>query len=162
MEARKGLADCLWASDNRREAVEHYADLIRLNPNDNQGVRDRLAPAYLALGLIDEADQLLESFAEDPTASHGFNRALLAFHRSGDAEPSRQRLDEAMEINRHVPDVLLGRALIPAEPPDCYTIGSFEEAFIYVLDAEEAWGETPGAIDWLKSRFDGYMKGSAR
>ena len=155
MEARKGLADCLWASGDHHEAVEHYAELIRLNPNDNQGIRDRLAPAFLALGLIDEADELLEAYAEDPTASHAFNRALLAFQHSGDAETSRHMLDQAIEVNPHVPDILLGRAIMPAEPPDGYTIGSFEEAVVYFLNADEAWGETAGALDWLESRISG-------
>ncbi|MEE4272313.1 MAG: tetratricopeptide repeat protein, partial [Thermoanaerobaculales bacterium] len=155
MEARKGLADCLWASGDHHEAVEHYAELIRLNPNDNQGIRDHLAPAFLALGLIDEADELLEAYAEDPTASHAFNRALLAFQRSGDAETSRHMLDQAIEVNPHVPDILLGRAIMPAELPDGYTIGSFEEAVVYFLNADEAWGETAGALDWLESRVDG-------
>jgi hypothetical protein len=155
MEARKGLADSLWLSGDRQQAVEHYAELIRLNPNDNQGIRDRLAPAYLAIGKINEAGRLLETFAEDPTAAQAFNRALLTFRRLGDAEPSREQLDQAVEVNPYVPDVLLCRVQIPVEPPDGYTIGSFEEAIVYFLNADEAWGETLGALDWLESRIDG-------
>lgn len=155
MEARKGLADCLWAKGDRHEAVEHYADLIRLNPNYNQGVRDRLAPAYLTLGLIDQAEQLLEAFAEDPTGSFAFNRALLEFQQSGDADSSRHMLDQAIEANPHVPDILLGRSVMPAELPDGYSIGGPDEAIFYFLNADEAWGETPGALDWLESRIDG-------
>ena len=30
MRARAGLAQCLWAADRRKEAVEHYQDLLRL------------------------------------------------------------------------------------------------------------------------------------
>ena len=44
---------------------------------------------------------------------------------------------------------------MPAELPDGYTIGSFEEAVVYFLDADEAWDETPGALDWLESRIYG-------
>ena len=44
MRARLGLAQCLWESGQRAQAVEHYAEMLRLNPNDNQGVR------YLLLG----------------------------------------------------------------------------------------------------------------
>ena len=34
-----GIAQMLWASGRHEEAVAHYRDLLRLNPNDNQGVR---------------------------------------------------------------------------------------------------------------------------
>jgi tetratricopeptide (TPR) repeat protein len=43
MRARAALAETLWALDRREEAVEHHRELLRLNPNDNQGLRDRQA-----------------------------------------------------------------------------------------------------------------------
>ncbi len=42
MRARDGLAQCLWEVGQREEAVGHYWDMLRLNPNDNQGIRDIL------------------------------------------------------------------------------------------------------------------------
>ena len=36
MRALLGLAQCLWESGQRAQAVEHYAEMLRLNPNDNQ------------------------------------------------------------------------------------------------------------------------------
>mgnify|MGYP001814566171 CR=1 FL=1 len=150
MEARKGLADILWFTGQRNEAVDHYADLIRLNPNDNQGIRNRLAPAYLVIDDDEAAGRLLDAYADDPTAAPAFNRALLAFRQSGDSKVSREQLDRAFEVNLHVPDLLLEWEDLPDEPPDGYTIGSFEEAAIYFLEAEEAWRETPGALDWLE------------
>ena len=39
MRARAALAETLWALGRREEAVEHQRELLRLNPNDNQGVR---------------------------------------------------------------------------------------------------------------------------
>ncbi len=44
MRARAGLAECLWADGKHDEAIEHYKDMLRLNPNDNQGIRDLLMP----------------------------------------------------------------------------------------------------------------------
>jgi tetratricopeptide (TPR) repeat protein len=35
MRARQGLAEALWKYGERDEAVAHYQDMLRLNPNDN-------------------------------------------------------------------------------------------------------------------------------
>ena len=42
MRARAGLAECLWVSSKHEEAIQHYKDMLRLNPNDNQGICDTL------------------------------------------------------------------------------------------------------------------------
>ena len=52
MRARAGLADALWAAGKREESVSHYQALLELNPNDNQGIRYRLASALLDLQLL--------------------------------------------------------------------------------------------------------------
>jgi tetratricopeptide (TPR) repeat protein len=154
MEARKGLADALWLDGQREEAVRHYSELIRLNPNDNQSIRDRLAPALIALGDDEAAEDLLSRYEEDFTAAHHFNLALATFRRYGDGQASRERLADAVAANRHVPDLLLGRLEVPYPIPDTYTLGSADEAVLHFLEAEEAWDETPGALEWLAKRVD--------
>ena len=62
MRARFGLAQCLEALDRLEEAIEHYRELVRLNPNDNQGVRYSLLAALLLAGLDDEAATLLDRY----------------------------------------------------------------------------------------------------
>ncbi len=149
MEALRGLGEALWDIGQRREAVEHYAELVRLNPNDNQGIRDRLAPALVLLGDDKAAEELLEKYADDIAATTVFNRVLVTFRRKGDGKAAKKRLAEALERNRHVPDLLLGRLEIPDELPAGYRLGSVDEAVYYFLESEEAWQETPGALDWL-------------
>lgn len=43
LRTRLGLAHALWTAGRRAEAVQHLQDMLRLNPNDNQGVRYTLA-----------------------------------------------------------------------------------------------------------------------
>jgi tetratricopeptide (TPR) repeat protein len=154
MEARKGLGDALWFVGQHREAVEHYTELLRLNPNDNQGIRDRLAPALVLLGDDAAAEELLERYADDFGAAALFNRALLTFRRKGDGKEAKGILAEALDNNRHVPDLLLSRVEMPDELPDGYQLGSVEEAVFYFLEAEEAWRRTPGALNWLADAID--------
>jgi tetratricopeptide (TPR) repeat protein len=49
MRAREGLANCLWEAGRREDAVEHCREMLRLNPNDNQGIRYRLLAMLLDL-----------------------------------------------------------------------------------------------------------------
>jgi hypothetical protein len=42
-QARLGLSHSLWAAGRREEAVRHLQDMLRLNPDENQGVRYTLA-----------------------------------------------------------------------------------------------------------------------
>jgi tetratricopeptide (TPR) repeat protein len=154
MEALKGLGDALWAIGQRREAVEHFTELVRLNPHDNQGIRDRLAPALMLLGDDEAAEKLLKKYADDISATVLFNRVLVTFRRKGDGKVAKKRLAEALECNRHVPDLLLGRLELPDELPAGYQLGSVEEAIYYFLESDEAWQQTPGALAWLEATVE--------
>ena len=154
MEARLGLADALWLSGQHEEAAEHFAELLRLNPNDNQGIRDKLAPALMVLGMDKEAEKLLAHYANDITSAAAFNRALAAYRRKGDTKTARERLLKALDCNHHVAELLLDRLDVPDQLPGGYTLGSVEEAAYYVLEAHEAWELTPDALEWLTEVVD--------
>ena len=64
MRARFGLAESLTAAGRIDEAITHYQELLRLNPNDNQGVRYVLLPKLLAAGRDVEAARLLKAYDE--------------------------------------------------------------------------------------------------
>ena len=102
MRARLGLALVLEALGRRDEAMAHYRELLRLNPNDNQGVRDLVLPALLTAGHDDEAAALLDRYADDATAVWRYGHALVTFRREGDSAVARARLRGALRANRRV------------------------------------------------------------
>jgi tetratricopeptide (TPR) repeat protein len=67
MRARQGLAFILWTTGRREEAVGHVQEMLRLNPNDNQGLRYSLAAWYLNLDRDEDLAQLLQRYDEDST-----------------------------------------------------------------------------------------------
>jgi hypothetical protein len=85
MRARAGLAARLWRRGEREAAVEHYHELLRLNPNDNQGIRYLLAAWLLELGRDDDLAALLKRYEGDAMAACVYAKALLAFRRAGDS-----------------------------------------------------------------------------
>lgn len=151
MRARLGLAECLWVLGRRDEAVEHYKEMLRLNPGDNQGIRYLLATALLELGRDQDMDDLLHAYEDEGSASWAFSRALLAFRRDGDSPEARKALAEAKKVNKHVLPYLSGEKLIPTSLPATVGMGDASEAVDYAAGNLRAWRATQGAIPWLRS-----------
>lgn len=150
MRARCGLARMLELADRHDEAIDHYRELLRLNPNDNQGVRYLLLRALIAANRDDEAWALANVSPDEIMAAWLYPKALLAFRRDGDSEESEKLLREAIGRNRFVPDYMLGRKKTPRNPPDYVGMGDETEAAAFVLEFALAWHKTPGATKWLE------------
>jgi tetratricopeptide (TPR) repeat protein len=150
MRALLALAQCLWESGKRDEAIEHYGEMLRLNPGDNQGIRYILAACLLDVGRDDEAAALIEQYADDASAAWAYASVLIAFRRHGDSEDARLLLAEARKINPHVPVYLTGKKRMPNHLPDMIGFGDESEAISFVGDYGSGWAKTPGAIAWLR------------
>lgn len=158
MRALNGLAGVCAARGLVAEAIGHYQRVLRLNPNDNQGVRDPLAGLLLRTGDHAALGTLLDAYDSELEATLLFARALLLFREQGDAAGSRKALLRAHRANGHVAEILLGRA--PAGPlPDYYTPRSLEAAQCVVASIGIPWEQTAGAVDWLETRVG---RGGAR
>ena len=149
MRARAALAETLWALELFEEAVEHQRELLRLNPNDDQGIRYRQAEYLLALEHYEELDELFATYEDDDAAAFVFTKALAAFRRQGDSPEARRLLAEAREQNPHVPDYLSGRKRLPASLPSFIGFGDVSEAVDYTAGAKRQWEDVPGALAWL-------------
>ncbi len=150
MRARAGLAKVLVEQKRLGDAVEHYQEMLRLNPNDNQGVRDILINLLIELGRDEEAWTLFESYPEDGALLE-FPRALLSFRRHGDSPEARQALKGAIQLNLYVPGMLLGD-LDPPPRGDFYSPSGEGEAGLYLVLSRGTWARTEGALEWLRKR----------
>jgi predicted Zn-dependent protease len=149
MRARHGLALAQWASGRREEAAKGARDMLRLNPNDNQGVRYLLVDWLLQLGRDDDAKALLNRYKNDGGAEWLWPAALARFRAKGDCAASRAALERALGSNAHVQVYLLGRKKLPRRMPDFVTRGGVDEATSYAEQAMSTWASTPGALEWL-------------
>lgn len=148
MRARLGLGMTLDEAGRLPAAAEHYRELLRLNPNDNQGVRDFLLPVLIKLGANKEATQLLKRYKNDIMAVWNYSRALLTFREKGNTPTARKHLGKAIKANPYVPPLLLAEEAI-IETMNEYTPGSREEAVYCAKNLKEAWEMTEGALEWL-------------
>lgn len=150
MRARHGLAQVLWVLGRRAEAVEHYLEMLRLNPNDNQGVRYNLAACLIEMGRDEDLGTLLSGYGEDASATWCYSAALLAFRVEGDSPRARKLLSVAKKGNKYVPDFLTGKAMLPSRMPETIGAGDRDEAIDYAVGFLNGWRTTPGALAWLR------------
>jgi hypothetical protein len=146
------LALTLWDTGARDEAVKEAKILLRLNPNDNQGIRELLHIWYPATGDWDALTKLLQRYRSDWSVSHLYTSWLLGF-RNGNATDTQ--LAEALEANPYVPAILADQnALVvddddDVEMPGYVLSGSSAEASAYADFSRSVWQRVPGAIEAL-------------
>jgi tetratricopeptide (TPR) repeat protein len=145
------LADTMEDLDDDQTTLELREWLLRLNPNDNQGMRSAVMNAYLRLGRNEDAVVLCEHYPEDFDVSICFGHALALF-RLDREHAANKRLIEAIEQSPRIPDALLRQRM--KEPDNLHsgyiTLGGEDEAWNYRESARDIWLATPGATEWLK------------
>jgi tetratricopeptide (TPR) repeat protein len=86
MEAREELARLLAGQEKRiDDAIAEQQEMLRLNENDNQGMRDPLLALLLEMRRFDEARALIKKYETDHTATWMYGKALLAFEEHATA-----------------------------------------------------------------------------
>lgn len=153
MRAMAQLAFALldWGTPQRvDEAIEIFEEMLELNPNDNQGVRDWLAGGYLARRRYDDAKALFKRYPDDWLAAPAWASVLLAYIVEGE-QRAAELLKDARERNRHVEKYLTGAKRRPRTRPGAYSPGDETEA-VYCADMLwQAWKAHPKARQWLMS-----------
>ncbi len=150
MRACFGLAECLDSLGRDDEAIAHYRQMLRLNPNDNQGVRYYLLPLLIEHGCDDEAAGLISRFRGEKTPLLDFAKALLSFRRQGDTAASRKLLRAAVRINPLMADRLTAHEAVTSPRPESFSPDSTDEAMVCADLLEGAWMASPGALAWLE------------
>jgi tetratricopeptide (TPR) repeat protein len=152
MRTIKHLAEVLWNVGRRLDAVDHYENLLDLDPSDHMGNGTLLLGYYLSMGEVQRSWDLLEEYDDDASAIYGWAWVLL-FLMTGDEEAAQDSLDHALNGNAHVAPWLLG--MVDEETADFddlpaqVEIGSQDEARLCAGILGEAWARTGPAQVWL-------------
>ena len=154
MRAREGLAQCLWEAGRREEAAEHYQEMLRLNPNDNQGVRYSLATLLLDLDRDEDLRRLAGGVRGRRLGGVGLHQGPAGVPGRGRIPAGQQAAGQAMKVNKHVPAYLLGHKQLPHDLPPYISMGGEDEAVSYAVGNRRGWLNTPGAISWLRKTLD--------
>jgi tetratricopeptide (TPR) repeat protein len=135
------------------EAIAIYERMIKLNPDDNQGIRYILLELYLRKRDTKHAHLLISQFEDDASAFFAYNKTLLVFLTNGKSVEAQTLLKEAMNFNPHVVKYLVGKKKLPINLPEAYQMGKDDEAQLYAAEGLGTWSAVPNAIDWLKEEL---------
>lgn len=149
MRCLQNYADCLYMQGDVEECVSVLEEIIELNPNDNQGVRDQLGLYYLQLNRLEKFRELNNAYSKDGGAFHNFNLALYTYKSEGRTSKADELLRIAISENEFVVPKLTQRKPIK-EIPDFYGYGDEREALYYASYAKPVWMHTLGALAWLR------------
>lgn len=147
----KQLAEVLWSVGRRFDAVEQYANLVDLDPEDHTGDCVLLLSCYLAMGEVQRSWSLLEEY-DDESAVFKWSWVLCLL-LAGDYEAAENALKDAMETNPYVAPHLLGMGEPMEGNPVRLAGGSPEEGQVTARILADAWVHHPDGQIWLHSRL---------
>jgi len=153
MRARQGLGLLYQMLGRYDEAIKEFKELLLRNPNDNQGVRYLIAPAYLLKGDIEGAIREFEwyqkHYGEDlPLPDFCLNWALALF-LAGRYEEAAAKIRSTIFLNPYLIPLVLGQE--PEVLPIWHWINTMgldyaEECLDWY---EELWLENGEALSFL-------------
>jgi len=149
MRAKAGYAATLYLLEQYDESIQEYAEIIELNPNDNQGVRYSYASILVNHRKFEAYEKLRDLFDDEGSAMWLFTYAAYLFKKNGKSKLADNALQQANEANPHVLQYLVGKKEIPDIIPSSYGFGDESEAVIYLRECSELWLEMPTASTWV-------------
>jgi len=149
MTARLELAQCLEAMGKWKEAVKIYQEMLKLNPNDNQGIRYMLARLFLLLYKYDLFYKLHKKYKGEESAFWLYNYAYFVFKTHGTGKTSNEALNKAYMANKHVIGIMIGKEKMPDDLKEYYSPGQTDEAAFYLMDNVEMWMKDKETVRWV-------------
>jgi len=151
MRAIKQLAEVLWRVGRRFDAVEHYINLLDLDPDDHQGNSALLLGCYLTMGEVQRSWDMLEEY-DDDSAVFQYSW-LLVYLISEDDDAAEDALSTALDANPHAVLHLLGMGEEMDGTAPLVTRGGTEEAYMVGQILGQAFEERPTAQLWLYEKM---------
>jgi len=139
----------LWDNQKKGEALKIYEDLLRLNPNDNQGLRYILINWLIDQNQFSKAKALLKKYKER-SAFMLFSALLLSIKEQKKDKEIIEKYISANKENPFIVKYLLKKRKLPELLPEYFGIGDKDEAVIYCFNAIDVWRKDKNAIKKLK------------
>ncbi|KGE19428.1 YecA family protein [Paenibacillus wynnii] len=146
----KSYAESCWFGGNGEEVAKTLEHILELNTEDNTGARYLLLAVYLYNNRLNDADLMLKNFGkDDAAAAFAYDRIVLEYKRNGITSQLKMLYRIARNVNKHVPDYLLGVKRLPHNLPDFIGMGDANEAVEYVIMHSRLWASLPDLLKWM-------------
>lgn len=141
------------------KAIEKFNFILKVNPNDNQGVRYLLPKCYLHLKMYEEFLELDKKMDEADSLYYIFPK-IIAYFKSGSIEQAKITYKLAIEKYPFVAEELLKKKhFFPHDefdPPlygDGVPTGSRQEAFNYWEETKQLWEKDKDLMKFLIENY---------
>ncbi|MCG6897595.1 MAG: SEC-C domain-containing protein [Thiocapsa sp.] len=141
---------CQVEEGESEDAARTLETLLRLNPQDNHGVRAELMNHYLRDGEDELALALARRFPNDALADLAYGE-VLALYRLGRQDRARLVLTTAVHRLPRIPQYLTRKRIKrPRLGPGGLTPGGDDQAWMYREAMRDVWEAEPGILAWLR------------
>jgi len=134
-----------------KEALTECEDILRLNKDDNMGMRYILINLYCYLKEFDKLEKVIKDFNED--AAYVLFPQTIMYYKQGNMEKVKEYLKLLNESNQYIINMLIGKEKMLNEIPKYYSLNSKEEAFFIIGDAEYLLEQNSDFIKYLKENY---------
>ena len=133
------------------KALSIFNNLLALNPNDNQGVRDLIVECNFALNRPEKVLRVCDKYPDDAMAHISYGRPLALF-QLGKRDEAEKAMKNALKYLPLVAEELIKtKHKKPEGMMNGYiTMGGPDEAYDYWKRVGKYWGDAEGAIDFVK------------
>ena len=147
-------ASLIEAFSGCQKAIPLYEEIISLNPNDNQGIRDILTTAFLKTGQLENLLKLDQKYPDDMMIGLqiGTILALYKLNKLDEAQKRIKKLKSRFKIAFE--EILKSEHPQPKITPGRVLMGGEDEAWFYWEDQGTMWMATNGAREFLREKLD--------
>lgn len=138
-------------------AINTYKEILKMDTNDNQDIKDKLIPLLILNDKNDQAYKYIRKYENCNSAAMLYNKALYYFVED-DKFKAKLFIRKAMEANKYVPEYLIGIKHIGMPIKNQFEAGSEDEAKYYVNDAMMAWIGEKKRFFWIVDEYFGYCE----
>jgi len=136
MRALHGLGLTAWKQSRLEDAIGIFKQMLKLNPNDNQGARYLMGPLCHQLGNLEEATRWYERNGDDPHNLYNYGLALIQQNK---LEKAASILIFAIFTNPYIAPMLLGDKLPKRDWWHSISWAEPEYAEDYVIENSSWW-----------------------
>jgi tetratricopeptide (TPR) repeat protein len=128
-------------------------DMLGMNPDDNQGLREVLCSCYFEAGDVQSVLELSNKYEDDTTPAILFGRVLALF-KAGRMDDAERALREAVKYGGSIAVEIMAKKhkKLKETGMDYIEMGSKKEAGLYWNHFGRYWDETVGAVEFVKSQ----------
>ena len=151
MRALQGLGLTTWKQGRLEEAKDIFLKMLKLNVNDNQGVRYLIGPIYHQMGNLDKAINWYVQNLDDPGNLYNYGLALI---QQNELEAAAKTLISAIFENPYIAPMLLKDKLPESDWWHGSNLAEPPYAEDYVSEYGNWWEKEEFALRLLRAIWD--------